>query len=217
MCFSALSRDDSSSWCATVYTDLCVVAAFFPDAACDFKDVCGHMVQMGSPSKAIKKVMYSPIFRADVPLKPAKVQSALSFQCHMCSRCFPSNQTRALHLFKVHGVKSDVRLRIDTTHCPVCMLQFHTRERVLNHVKFRSKVCRTYICDGPPILTVEMADALDMQEQESNRKRAACGVRRHKLTKESGPCFRMPGPLISINVSAPSDHHTLGRGRNYHF
>ena len=71
--------------------------------------------------------------------------------------------------------------------------------------------------DSPPLISVEEADKRDSEFAESNRARQASGSRRHQMTAKDGACFRVPGPLPYIQVDAPSSHHTLGRGRNYHY
>ena len=64
------------------------------------------------------------------------------FACDVCDIMLASKQQLCLHRFKKHGLKSIERKYLATTHCPICLMEFHTRERVLNHVKFRSDICR---------------------------------------------------------------------------
>ena len=93
------------------------------------------------------------------------------------------------------------------------MVEFHTRERVMNHIKFRSHVCRENLLMRPPILTHEQADELDAAQYSEIRKLAARGQRR---SHASVPCVRLQGPLISVVIDPKyeSAHHALGRGRN---
>ena len=56
---------------------------------------------------------------------------------------------------------SDYRRYISGTYCTVCLLEFHERERRLNHVRYRSKTCRDNLLMRGPGLTGDEAEALD--------------------------------------------------------
>ena len=120
----------------------------------------------------------------------------MSHWCDLCSVAFGSRQQLALHSYKKHGVKNDVRRLVDTTHCPVCMLQFWTRERVINHLRYRSTLCRDHLSLFPKF-SVEYAEELDKAEKSNHASLAAGGKRRHSSTR---PCCRLPGPLVPIIV-----------------
>jgi hypothetical protein len=146
------------------------------------------------------------------PLKGPKLNN--NILCHYCDVYFPSNQQHALHMFKAHRIKNPIRLYISTNHCTVCLKMFHTRERVLNHLRYRSHICRSNLLLKDPVLSVEEADILDTEVAESNRKLQATGKRRHT---KCYPCYQISGPIIPpLGVIAPSCHHPLGRGHNHY-
>ena len=99
------------------------------------------------------------------------------------------------------------------TVCPICLLDFHTRTRLLNHLKYRSKLCATTLLSSEvPLISRENADELDSKERDFHRALYARGQRRHKA-KEN--VFRVPGPLL-VNPLAPhNSSHPLGLGRNH--
>ena len=64
-------------------------------------------------------------------------------RCDLCNATFDSSQQLGIHRFNVHSVKPEWGRFADSTHCIVCLREFHTKERVLNHIRYRSVVCRT--------------------------------------------------------------------------
>ena len=138
----------------------------------------------------------------------------LNLQCDKCDLKFSSEQSLALHRFKVHGCKNHMRQYVSDTSCPVCLRQFWTRERVVNHIRYRSQVCRTNLLLLGPCLSVEEADHLDEVESGANKSLQHKGQRRHHA---SIPVVRLQGPLRTV-FSLPgshSNHHALGVGHNY--
>ena len=133
--------------------------------------------------------------------------------CTVCEKSFPTLQKMTLHAFKTHGVKNIYRQYVGSNwHCLVCMKMFWSRERVVNHIRYRSKVCRTQMLTNPPPYTPEQADDFDLEEAKSNRELSHRGSRRHKAVK---PCVQLIGPIMPIASVCPSKHHPLGRGHNY--
>ena len=96
----------------------------------------------------------------------------------------------------------------------MCLVYFHCRSRVLNHVKYRSIVCRTNLLFQEPILTVADANELSIKDRPANRGLAAKGLRAHSAID---PCFRLPGPIpapvfdLAFCGKKVSKHHVLGR------
>ena len=70
-------------------------------------------------------------------------QATTIHSCHLCPSQFCTLQKYSLHMFKAHGIKNVWRTYIadcpETIHCVVCLKQYWTRERLLNHVRYRSK------------------------------------------------------------------------------
>ena len=133
-----------------------------------------------------------------------------SFECTVCSKIFNSKQAVSVHRYKVHGIKSIERKYLDTSQCPVCLLELWSRERAINHVK-RSRVCNENLLMRPPLLTEDQADVLDECELVKFKALRAKGLRRHAAEK---PCVQASGPKwpIIIDPSSFSQHHPLGKG-----
>ncbi len=58
--------------------------------------------------------------------------------CPHCSKVFATYQRMALHMKVVHDVLDPVHKLVNSVFCPVCLLYFHNRVRLLNHLKYRS-------------------------------------------------------------------------------
>ena len=130
--------------------------------------------------------------------------------CSICDKSFSNKQSTTLHEFKIHNIKAIERRYIDGTRCPVCLLEFWSSDRLLNHVK-KCVVCHENLLMGPPLLTRAQADELDLAEVEAVARLKAKGLRRHAAEMS---CVRAHGPLrlIVIDPCHASKHHPLGRG-----
>ena len=124
--------------------------------------------------------------------------------CFRCSKPFATYQQLALHMFKSHGIKNPIGRFIDDTICPLCMKQFHNRERALNHVRYRSLRCRLILFQRGPIMSQAECDRLDAACCEQNKKLYASGRRRHHA---SVTYFRVEGPLPSEEIFIRNNYH----------
>ena len=99
----------------------------------------------------------------------------------------------------------------------VCLRFFHNRVRVLNHIKYRSSVCRLNLTLAGPLISEEQAEVLDEGCREQKRILYAKGLRAHSATD---PCFRLCGPIPLPLIIDGSKHskicHILGFGHNHY-
>ena len=130
-----------------------------------------------------------------------------------CTYACMTKQQLHLHEFKIHSIKCRWKLYVgNCTHCTVCLKFFGSRERVLNHVRYRSSVCRHNLLVRGNVWTPQDIDAMDLEEAESNASLARAGKRRHAV---DAPVVQLCGPLAPILLlSKPSNHHPLGIGHN---
>jgi len=132
--------------------------------------------------------------------------------CYLCGKESMSLQAHSVHLARSHGIKSKFRMYVDGPTCRICLVNFGSRERCLNHVRYRSKVCYANSLMRGPILSSQQADELDLLERPEHKALYSAGKRRH--TAEH-PCLRAHGPLLPILTLRGSSHHPLGLGYNY--
>ena len=143
--------------------------------------------------------------------------SALTFDCNMCEASYCTLQQYSLHMFKKHGVKNVMRLYIHGhTHCPVCLRLFWTRPRLLNHIKYTSKICKYNLYMRGTVSSEEEATQQDAEAAKANVTLYQRGRRSHYAEE---PVLQLQGPLLPILASPGmtlSSHHRLGFGQNYH-
>jgi len=212
----------AGSWAHTVHSDMkwCCVCPKFEDCSeFDFTDWIEHIKNCSPRSRVPRQFrMYlkSSFANISVAWESDKIVApvTLHLQCDKCVMKFSSEQSYALHQYKAHGIKNQMRRFIAGTFCPVCLRQFWTRERVVNHVRYRSFVCKANLLILGPCLSVEEADALDVFENGANLSLQRKGRRRHHAEL---PVVRLQGPLRTVFAlpGCHSEHHALGRGHNY--
>ena len=85
-----------------------------------------------------------------------------SFPCDQCTLAFISFAALRRHQTSVHGYRNPLRLRITGTVCLACNKQFWTRARIVQHVAFRSRACKSfYLVNIDPVCSTE-CNALDL-------------------------------------------------------
>ena len=134
-------------------------------------------------------------------------------RCGECNLAFRSRQALALHAYNLHGRRSEVRRSLSTTFCPICMLEFHTRERAVRHVD-STPVCRANLFFMHSALDDECFQALESASAGVVRELRAAGRSRPFA---SLPCVRLAGPLpLVIAPAGDPMGHPHGLGRKWH-
>ena len=85
-----------------------------------------------------------------LPMDHCLVEGRGSFNCDVCAKEFSTAAALAGHRAKVHGIKNPIRLHLTTTFCEACLLQVHSRERLVYHVK-RNPRCADFCLHVPPV------------------------------------------------------------------
>ena len=105
-----------------------------------------------------------------------------------------------MHRKVQHGLRDPVDLLVGTVHCTVCMMYFHNRVRVLNHVKYRSSICRLNLKLAGPVITAEHADALDADCREFKRKGMQKGYARTLPARNLAFAFLVPYLFLFLQM-----------------
>ena len=132
----------------------------------------------------IKKFIIIPfaniLTNACTPVGAAVVSANIQCTEPGCTNVEDSYQQHKLHLFSAHGIKDPIGRYVSGTHCVICLKDFHTRVRIINHHKHRSKICADKLLTTREIfLSVEEAKELDIAERARNRELAHIGRRSH--------------------------------------
>ena len=120
------------------------------------------------------------------------------FSCTECGKCCKSFQVLQLHRFSKHGAIHPLHMAVQYTPCPICLIQFHTRHRLLEHIKYKGKKrhCTALLSSRPPIISEAEARELDAAAAKSARQLAHRGLRRTHAAK---PSHRVPGPMWPLS------------------
>ena len=123
-----------------------------------------------------------------------------------------SCQALAVHKFKKHGIKRQIRYHVgDITACPACMMQFHTRERLLTHLGSKSPICSQFVIDHFPRLDAELFESLEAQSLVKDTK---CKLQqgRSRFYTDNKSVFRLIGPL-PFDFKSCRGHVSVSRNR----
>ena len=107
-----------------------------------------------------------------------------------------------MHMFKAHGCKAQVRLFATAETCPICLVHFHDRPRLLYHLKYSSPGCLPKLLHHADPVTEQEADLLDAADAEQRREERRKGV---GLRKAWLPAVRLHGPRIQVQLPAFED------------
>ena len=162
------------------------VSAFCSSA---FANLCAYAVPAAKKSKQCETLVLDP--------------------CEICGKTFATRQKMALRRFKAHGLKDKIRLYTSTTHCVICLKEFWSRERLLDHLKVRAAGCRARLLMRDPVLSATEAQAVDDELKSSFVSLRKKGKRRLNVEKW---CVRLSGPLLA----KISQTDTAGVGAHRH-
>ena len=115
----------------------------------------------------------------------------------MCSKVCKSPQQLQLHHLRVHNQVHPLHMAVHDTFCLICLTQFHSRHRLLEHSKYKGKTrhCIAILLERGPIISEAQARARDTAAATSARVLAHSGFRRSYAAK---PAHRIPGPLVKL-------------------
>ena len=117
--------------------------------------------------------------------------------CGLCQYFTYSWQQLQLHMFSKHGWLHPADMLTHETPCSICLTQFHTRSRLLEHLKYKGKKYRCFLtlCSAGPSISEQCARDLNKMEAVPNKALSHKGLRRSYAAK---PAHRTPGPLPRV-------------------
>ena len=164
---------------------------FLRDYPFEFKEIC-------------KKVA-----KSCVDYVPAECRQLIKDkECPICGKMLAENQY-SQHMFIEHGQHNEVRCRVGTTHCLVCMKQFWDRDRLISHLTNASKEhCgRFYLQDREPLPAEEIQE-LDKAAAAHARTLKKKGFAK---TKQTVTFCKMCGPILPRYAKARPAYWDRGR------
>lgn len=64
-----------------------------------------------------------------------------AWKCEHCEAGFLDNKSRSVHMYKVHHQHAEVRAYMDSTTCGACLKDFHTIQKLRQHLQHRPDKC----------------------------------------------------------------------------
>lgn len=144
-------------------------------------------------------------------MRTASSSLIVKWPCYFCGQGFRSKQALSVHACKLHGIQRPIRRYITTTHCCACLLEFHTRERLISHISEKSPVCASYFVANITPLSAEATKAPDIEGHSAISANMAHG---RSWTHTGGePCYRLVGSQ-PVDVITGTGTHNYGRNRH---
>ena len=72
---------------------------------------------------------------AEVPNCAIVVEPPEAYGCMLCQKRHLTHAGEQAHMFRCHGKITPARFLFDETHCPSCLREYHTRAKVLAHLR----------------------------------------------------------------------------------
>ena len=119
----------------------------------------------------------------------------------------------AMHMMHEHSQKSVARSKVETTHCPFCLVEHWARMRLVKHLSV-AKACKHYVETMLPSLSPERVAQLDADDATNCTALRRRGLKR---TYAEQPCVRIIyGPVRKSDTQAADTKHPLDIARKRH-
>ena len=115
-----------------------------------------------------------------------------NWACDVCGQRFHTLQQVAAHQFDKHRIRNDARRYARTTHCEVCLMEYHSRTRLVRHLAYTATGCYDQMVQRMHPLNDEQVELAEKEEAGRLRKARHSGRQhaRHRM-----PNVRLLGPL----------------------
>ena len=105
-----------------------------------------------------------------------RIELACIWTCPICGKDEPRFQALAAHRAVSHGVLREARTRVLDGRCSVCLRDFHSRERLVDHLHKASPICLLNTLLFLPRLNDDFIVAADKAQRERGTAARARGV-----------------------------------------
>ena len=138
-----------------------------------------------------------------VHLRPSTRLRLATAHVHLCKQCdkaFPTRQQAAVHEFKQHAIRPDIRYRLSGSQCLACLMLFSHGPALRNHCCNDSPKCGEWYADNVALLPTDIIEADIMADREWISSNDRKGKPRYRVIKPAG---QLSGPLPK---NAPDRH-----------
>lgn len=127
--------------------------------------------------------------RGNTKLGSVDAASDVEWKCQECGKVMPTHQAWASHRFRSHGIKSGLSRWCWSVHCLVCLKWYHSRERLMKHLKASTGCALLTIANVPP-MNEEQEKECDEEERARRKRKKACEFNETNL-----PVWTCEGPV----------------------
>ena len=124
------------------------------------------------------------------------VISPQPFSCTLWEYQSPTMQQLNLHMFKSHKWihPSQYVVDADSTICPICLMQFHTRVRFIEHLRYtgQKRRCLENVYIVKDVINSDVVSEILARDAALSQTLSRSGFRG---TKAQAPAYRVSGPL----------------------
>ena len=164
----------------------------------------------------LKKACQDPSIASREAWAKTKLLQSITqtWQCGDCDKVLKSKQALAAHRVRKHGARHIAHWLVAGTICPVCMTEFWTRHKLLEHLQDKAPKCLAYLRLSADRLTDEQVAVLDGYAAEQAKSNRIATSRRAAAVR---PATRLLGPLPAVPCEEEPGgcHHPLGVGRRW--
>ena len=213
------TQNSKTSWIAQLKRDLIWISSQRAFSECQTWDIQEWVSRIRSQPRQFR-LSFKKLFKSSaaatsfVSLRVGHSHAQVfdEWPCQICGTVFSSKQACAVHAYRKHGIKSNIRLYVTTTHCLCCLSEWHIRDRLIAHLRDKAPACRRYYERWITPLPKQQAEELDSEAIHHDlRERVRLGLSRSDTCDR--PVYRLPGPLpISFSTSSGSVKY----GRNHY-
>ena len=106
-----------------------------------------------------------------------------TFPCYVCGTDFLTKRALQTHTSKAHGYTNPLRMRMRTSKCECCKWEFHTRLRLLEHLRKNGNrpdaptQCHAHYINNVPLLTQAQFRKNSAEDQALRAKLLRQGLR----------------------------------------
>jgi hypothetical protein len=211
---SAAGNKSKQSWLAAIVEDIKLLTAMAHFRQSKFALLLGGDVtdiatwadtfscHKGKARTAFIALIRDPLTNsaASRPMTKLRHSTLVVHDCPGCSRVFPSKQQAAVHAFRQHKIRPDLRTRVLGADCFSCLMRFSNGPALHNHLANRSKACGVWYSTF-----VEAVNEDDLAEElEQDRLMAEHNLDKGKARyKVLQPAGQLSGPQP---FGAPARH-----------
>ena len=94
---------------------------------------------------SIGSILHVHDWVAELPADDTRTVPSEAYGCMCCQQRFLTHAGESVHMFKKHGRVAPARSLFDETHCPACLREYHTRAKVLAHLRHADRCRRALI------------------------------------------------------------------------